>query len=173
MRQDWVLMVGRVVLRLVLWLNWVSLAVFVAGLVLSVPFAGAIEARLVLKYGARVEASQVVWAMRILGVLGLAAIAIAWVIITQLLAMIDTVAAGDPFIAANARRLHTLGWAVLAWQLTGLAYGGVALWLRYLRVDFAGWDPSLAGWVVVAMIFVLARVFAHGAEMRDELEATI
>ena len=32
---------------------------------------------------------------------------------------------------------------------------------------------SVAGWLAVLLSFVLARVFAEGAQMRDELEGTV
>jgi hypothetical protein len=32
---------------------------------------------------------------------------------------------------------------------------------------------SITGWLAVLLTFVLARVFAEGARMRDELEGTV
>ncbi len=32
---------------------------------------------------------------------------------------------------------------------------------------------SVTGWLAVLLLFVLAGVFEHGAQMREELEATI
>jgi hypothetical protein len=34
-------------------------------------------------------------------------------------------------------------------------------------------DISIGGWIAVLMVFVLARVFAAGSAMRDDLEGTI
>ena len=38
----------------------------------------------------------------------------------RLLAMVDTVRMGDPFVATNARVLQGIAWALLALQLIGL-----------------------------------------------------
>ena len=35
------------------------------------------------------------------------------------------------------------------------------------------WDFSLNGWLAVLLAFVLAKVFEHGARMRDDLGAMI
>jgi hypothetical protein len=32
---------------------------------------------------------------------------------------------------------------------------------------------SIGGWIAVLMVFVLSRIFAAGAVMRDELEGTV
>lgn len=171
--RDRVLSGARVLLRVILAINWISAVGFGGLLLLSVPFHGLFEARIVAKYADAVDAAQVVMAMRGLFVLALAAVAVAWVICTRLLAMIATVAAGDPFVADNARRLTAIGWAMVGWQLLDLVMGAMTAWLSRLGVDHAGWTPSIAGWIVVMMVFVLGRVFAHGAAMRDELEATV
>jgi hypothetical protein len=42
-----------------------------------------------------------------------------------------------------------------------------------MGADTGGWTPNLAGWLVTLLVFVLARVFAAGTAMRDELEGTI
>jgi hypothetical protein len=35
------------------------------------------------------------------------------------------------------------------------------------------WSFSFAPWLAVLLLFVLARVFEHGAWMRSELEGTV
>ena len=45
--------------------------------------------------------------------------------------------------------------------------------LDRLGVEHVTWTPAFTGWIAVAMIFVLARVFRVGAEMRDDLEMTV
>jgi hypothetical protein len=35
------------------------------------------------------------------------------------------------------------------------------------------WSFSLAPWLAVLLLFVLAQVFDHGARMRDDLEGTV
>lgn len=170
---DWLLTSARWLLRVVLWANWVIAIGFVAVLLLTVPFHAPIEARLIGKYGAGLDVWQTMLAARVLLLIGVAACAVAWVIATRLLAMIATVAGGTPFAAANAKRLATLGWALLAWQLLDLAIGATTGWVTTLGVEFSTWTPSVGGWVAVLLAFILARIFAHGAAINEELEGTI
>jgi hypothetical protein len=88
--------------------------------------------------------------------------------------MVETVRVGDPFVAANAERLQQIGWALLALQLLGLVIGAIAEVVSTpahpLDID-AGF--SVNGWLAVLLTFVLARVFAKGAQMREDLEGTV
>jgi len=96
------------------------------------------------------------------------------VVRNELLAeILATVAAGDPFIAENGERLRRMGFALLVYQLGDLALGVIDHWLDLLGADTVPWFPSLGGWLVVLLLFVLARVFAVGAAMRDDLEGTV
>jgi hypothetical protein len=95
-------------------------------------------------------------------------------ILARLLAMVETVRRGDPFVAANARRLQAIAWALLALQLLSIVIGGIGKAISApahpLHLN-AGFSPS--GWLAVLLTFVLARVFAEGASMRDDLEGTV
>ena len=94
-------------------------------------------------------------------------------IFSNLLRIVATVEAGDPFVDDNATRLARIGWALLALQCLDLAFGGVVRWISLLKLDVTGWTPSLGGWIAVVRIFVLARVFRIGARMRDDLAMTV
>jgi hypothetical protein len=91
-------------------------------------------------------------------------------ILRRLLAIVDTVRVGDPFILDNARRLDAIAWRVAA--LEGLR-------LVVATIVTLVWEPgrfdafSLAPWLAVLLLFVLAGVFAHGARMREDLEGTV
>jgi hypothetical protein len=112
--------------------------------------------------------------LRAIAVLGLGAIPVHYAILKRLLDMVGTVRAGDPFVAANASRLQTIAWALLALQLLSLVIGAIAKAVaipgRPLDID-AGF--SVNGWLAVLLTFLLARVFAEGARMRDDLEGTV
>lgn len=172
-RSDRLLTSARWLLRVVVWGNWVCAAGFVLALLLSLPFGSLVEAKLIAKYGAGLDLFQTMLALRVLFLIGIAACGVAWVIAARLLAMIATAARGEPFTAANATRLATIGWALLAWQVLDLAVGAVAAWVSALGVEFATWTPSVGGWIAVLLAFILARIFAHGAAINDELEGTI
>lgn len=115
----------------------------------------------------------VIAALRIVLMIGVGAGAAAHVLFGRLLAIVGTVAAGDPFVEANARRLQTIAWALLALQVLDLAFGLADWRVMQLTSETLGWSPSLTGWLAVVMAFVLARVFAAGAAMRDEIAATV
>ena len=113
-------------------------------------------------------------AARLLMVVGIAGAAVTHVILAQLEAIVDTVRDGDPFVARNAERLATIAWWVLGAELLHLMVGGLE-WLarssgRPVDLD---WSFSVTPWLAVLLLFVLARVFQHGARLREDLEGTV
>ena len=98
----------------------------------------------------------------------------AHLLFTRLLAILDSVAAGEPFAAANGQRLQVAAWALLAIQLCDLLFGyGATMADLAAGERVSGWSPSIAGWLSVLLVFVLARVFREGARLRAEAELTI
>jgi uncharacterized membrane protein len=112
--------------------------------------------------------------MRVIAALGLVAIPLNHAVLGRVRAMVETVRTGDPFVAANAHRLQAIAWVLLALQLLSLVIGGIGKAISTpahpLHLD-AGF--SLSGWLAVVLTFVLARVFAQGTLMRDDLEGTV
>jgi hypothetical protein len=112
--------------------------------------------------------------LRAIAVLGLVAIALNYAILKRLVAIVVTVRLGDPFVAANAYRLHAIAFALLALQLLSIAIAVIGRLISTPEnpVDLdAGF--SINGWLAVLLMFVLARVFAEGTLMRDDLEGTV
>jgi hypothetical protein len=95
------------------------------------------------------------------------------VLLSRLLAMIDTVRSGDPFVPENAARMKTIAWCLLVVQLFDLGCGLFIGILSRAGADIGQWSPSLGGWVAVLLLFVLARVFEEGARIRADLEAMV
>lgn len=112
--------------------------------------------------------------LRAIAALGLVAIPINHAVLNRLLAMVGTVRAGDPFVAANATRLNAIAWLLVALQLLSMVIGSIGEAISTpehpLHLD-AGF--SLMGWLAVLLTFVLARVFAAGTLMRQDLEGTV
>ena len=54
--------------------------------------------------------------LRVIAVLGLVAIPLNHAILRRLLAIVETVRAGDPFVASNADRLQAIAWVLLTLQ---------------------------------------------------------
>ena len=118
--------------------------------------------------------SRLVMGMRLVMVLGICATPIVHLVLARLLTIVETVSVGNPFIVANAVRLKTIAWAILALELMHFAVGRVAEALSPAVVQMhIDWGFSLTRWLAVLMLFVLARVFEQGARMREDLEGTI
>jgi hypothetical protein len=98
----------------------------------------------------------------------------AHLIFQRLLGMIHTAASGEPFLAINGERLRQIGWALLVIQLCDLVFGtAITRFDAALGDQESGWSPSVTGWLAVLLVFVLARIFDQGAQMRDELALTV
>lgn len=117
---------------------------------------------------------ELVVGMRLVMVIGIAAVPITHLILTRLLAMVGTVADGDPFVMENAARLNAIAWAVLGLEVLHLAVGAVAAAVSTHQAPLdLKWTFSFAPWVAVLLLFVLARVFEQGTRMREDLEGTV
>jgi hypothetical protein len=94
------------------------------------------------------------------------------VLLSRLLGIIETVRRGDPFVAENAGRLKVIARCLLAVQLLQLAYGLIVQIMDHAgaRID---WTFSITGWMAVVLLFVLARIFEEGTQIRDDLGAMI
>jgi hypothetical protein len=160
------------VLSILIVLNIVCLVFFVSILIASTLGAGALLDAM-LKSAPRQDPAALLAALRMVMAIGIAVVPLAHVLLTRLKAMVETVRAGDPFVAANSDRLQLIAWCLLGIQICDLAFGAVSMTLGAEADPMSGWTLSLTGWLAVALLFVLARVFAHGTRMRDELEGTV
>ena len=170
--QDRVLVVASGLLRFANWVNWACAIGFAGAIVLSFVFGDALTAQISTKYHGR-NTAETVAILRGMGVMGIVAAIALHQLFSRLLAIVSTVRAGDPFVMANANRLQRIGWALLVIQLLDLVIGAITFELSRIGVDHATWTPAFTGWIAVVMIFVLARVFRLGAQMRDDLAMTV
>ena len=163
--------IAYVVLRILIVVNWLGGAAILALLVVM-PNERWIMAA--FKLSPSPEAERLVMGLRAVAVFGLAGIPLNYAVLKRLLAIVLTVRGGDPFVAANAHRLQAIAWALLALQLLSLVIGAIAKTVSTpahpLNVD-AGF--SINGWLAVLLTFLLARVFAEGTRMREDLEGTV
>ena len=163
--------IAYVVLRILIVVNWLG-GVAILALLLITPNEQWIMSA--FKLSPSPEAARLVMGLRTIAVLGLVAIPINYVVLKRLLAIVETVREGDPFVAANASRLQVIAWALLALQLLSVAIGAIAKSVSTpahpVHLD-AGF--SINGWLAVLLTFLLARVFAEGALMREDLEGTV
>jgi hypothetical protein len=163
--------IAYVVLRILIVLNWLYGACILALLVVLPNEEWIMSA---FKLSPSPEATRLVMGLRAIAVLGLFTIPLNYVVLKRLLAIVETVRSGDPFVAANAHRLQTIAWVLLALNVFSIVIGWIATAVSSpaypVNID-AGF--SINGWLAVLLTFVLARVFAEGATMREDLEGTV
>jgi len=158
-------------LRILIVVNWLGGAAILALLVVMPNEQWIMSA---FKLSPSPEAERLVMGLRAIILLGLAAIPLNHAALKRLLAIVETVRGGDPFVAANASRLQAIAWTLLALQLLSLVIGAIAKTVSTpahpLHLD-AGF--SINGWLAVLLTFLLARVFVEGTHMREDLEGTV
>ena len=163
--------IAHVVLRILIVLNWLGGAAILALLVVM-PNEQWIMAA--FKIPPSPDADRLVMGLRAVAALGLATIPLNYVVLKRLLAIVVTVREGDPFVAANASRLQTIAWSLLALQLFSIVIGAIGKAVSTpahpVHLD-AGF--SINGWLAVLLTFLLARVFAEGTLMREDLKGTV
>jgi hypothetical protein len=163
--------IAYVVLRLVIVLNWLVGAAILA-LLVAMPNQRWIMSAFDLTPSA--DTDRLILGLRIVALLGLVTIPINHLVLKRLVAMVETVRSGNAFVPANALRLNAIAWALLALQILSLVIAGVGKSVSTpahpVNLD-AGF--SVNGWLAVLLTFVLARVFAEGSVMRDDLEGTV
>ncbi len=163
--------IASVVLRILIVLNWLVGAAILALLVVMPNEQWIMSA---FKLTPSPEAERLILGLRAIATVGLATIPLNHIVLRRLLAIAGTVRAGDPFVAANASRLQAIAWALVALQLLSLVIGAIAKTVSTpahpVHLD-AGF--SINGWLAVLLTFLLARVFAEGTLMREDLEGTV
>jgi hypothetical protein len=163
--------IAYVVLRILIVVNWLGGAAILA-LLLATPNEQWIMSA--FKLSPSPEAERLVMGLRAVAVLGLASIPLNHAVLKRLLAIVETVRGGDPFVAANASRLQVIAWVLLVLQLLSMVIGAIGKSVSTpahpVTLD-AGF--SVNGWLAVLLTFLLARVFTEGARMREDLEGTV
>jgi hypothetical protein len=162
---------AHAVLRVLVVLNWVYAAAIVL-LLVAMPTEQWIMRSFELTPSP--ETDRVIAGLHAVAVIGLVAVPLNHAILKRLLAMIATVRAGDPFTATNAQRLQAIAWVLLTLQFLGLVIAAIAKAISTPEhpIDLDA-GSLFSGWLAVLLTFLLARVFAHGASMREDLEGTV
>jgi len=163
--------IAYAMLRILIVLNWLMAAAILA-LLFVIPNEQWIMST--FRLAPSPDAQRLVMGLRTIAVLGLAVIPLNYVVLKRLLAIVETVRAGDPFVSTNARHLRVIAWTLLALQLLSMVIGAIGKSISTpahpVHLD-AGF--SINGWLAVLLTFLLARVFAEGTLMRDDLEGTV
>jgi len=164
--------IAHLALRMLIVLNWLYGAAILALLIATIIAEQWTLTALGISPAS--EIGRLIVPLRAIAVLGLVSIPLNDAILRRLRAIVETVREGNPFVASNANRLQAIAWVLLALQLISMVIGGIAKVVSNpahpLHLD-AGF--SVSGWLAVLLTFILARVFAEGTLMRDDLEGTV
>lgn len=160
------------VLRVLLVVNMVYAAA-IAGLVV---FSFVAEDTLLraFKVSATVDREAMLRGLRLIAMVGIFGAALTQIILKRALGIIDTVRSGDPFISENGERLQSIAWTLLAIQVLHIVVGIIIASTKSAAPELdIDWSFSITPWIAVLLLFVLARVFEHGARMRADLAGTV
>src|SRR5678815_5438510 len=106
-----------VVLKILVVLNWLMGAAILALLVVMPNEQWIMSA---FKLSPSPDAERLVMGLRAIAVLGLAVIPLNYLVLKKLLAIVETVRAGDPFVVTYAQRLRAIAWALLTLQILSI-----------------------------------------------------
>ncbi|WP_188056107.1 DUF2975 domain-containing protein [Sphingosinithalassobacter sp. CS137] len=169
---DWILKAARVVIRILqVVVGFAALMIAVATVVVSFDPSWLLKE---LGASAGIDVARFRWLV-VAGLLGGAVLLGLFVLFLQSLhRIIATVGRGDPFTPDNARRLREMAWLLLAMQLGAFALELYSDWIGRF-VEYVTFDEglSITALLGVLVLFILARVFQHGAALRSDLEGTV
>ena len=172
---DWLLKVANLLLLIVQGFLALAAAALVVGLPTIIIIRDRAEASLRAEMG---DPNLVFPLVAIVAVLMLAMVIVgmAFYFFGRMRQIVLTVEEGDPFVPENAERLTLMAWLMLGMQALALPAAGLAVFIASrLGEDAGNVDASfdLSGIILVITLFILARVFRKGTEMRDDLEGTV
>jgi hypothetical protein len=104
--------------------------------------------------------------------LTIAAFALLYDFAARLAKVIATVGHGDPFTLANAARLTRMAWLAVTVQAINVVQSLLSTYVSSATFQM-NVTVSLTGLAVGLVLFILARVFRRGAEMREDLAGTV
>ena len=166
LREDPLLGIARAILTFLM-----GLTIFVgAAIAIVVPVVVLNQDRVLAEFSpspSTMPGGDVIGAILAAMVLVAGIVALSFLFIRHLRRIVDTVRQGDPFIPENAMRLRSMAWLSIVLQVVALFAGALT---KNLEANF---DISIGGILLPLVLFILARVFRRGAEMRDELEGTV
>lgn len=175
---DLLLLAGKVLAILMQGIMLVGAAAITFAFFGVIFLADSINSEIRTEYG---QAASELPSAAVLGLLALALVAVALIFtfFGKLRGIIGTVAEGDPFVPENADRLTAMAWLLLAvYLLVGAAAwvaDAVKAWAaQFEDIELTGtFGFDLSSILMIVTLFILARVFRHGAAMREDLEGTV
>lgn len=163
--------------RAVIWFFTVIFALTAIGALSAIPVVIVMQDRVMAELAAQgpQSAAAVIGSIVALVALVTAMLALfVWFLVT-LRRIVDSVGEGDPFVPINAARLARMAWIAIGVQVVMMPMGGLARYVGNMTEGHTEGDlgVSFTGLLLALILFVLARVFRKGTEMREELEGTV
>jgi hypothetical protein len=160
--------------------DWALHACRILTLVLMGVFALALTGLLVLFAMMLVQSPELAARTASMNLVAGVAIALSFRFVQLLGQIIGSVREGEPFAFRNVRRLNEMAILALGYQIVfGLSFMFGAGDFHFMKFGpLAGLFStsgglSLNSLVLALVLFVLARVFRHGAQMHDDLVGTV
>lgn len=158
------------------------MAISAVAVVFAVPAVVVMQDKVLLELAnetGRAAPPEVIGAIMVILVCVAVLLAMIFVALRMLLRIVDTVAAGDPFVPENAVRLTRMAWLMLGVQVIQAPILGLATYIKDFADKGGKQDIDVAvsldfsALLLVLILFVLARVFRTGAAMRADLEGMV
>lgn len=176
-KRDNLLVLARgltILVRFFLVLGMVGLGIGIAGTVAMA--LGYLPEGITIDMAPENVSASALWVAALAMLITLGALGLMHDFVRRLAQVIDTVGDGDPFIIDNADRLTRMAWLAMAVELVLIPAAILSSWaesnLPAGHFELHS-DVSLTGFILAVVLFILARVFRKGAEMRAELEGTV
>ena len=161
-----------VTLRSLIILNWIFGALILV--LLAASFLAEEWTWRALGVGSVAGHEGIVAGMRAIMVIGIVGTPIAYVVLSQLLRIVESVRVGEPFTSENAGRLRTIAWALLGLELLHICVVTIASAVSTQEVPLhISSNFNVTGGLAILLLFVLAQVFLEGTRMREDLEGTV
>lgn len=169
---DRMLRFSTIFLKILMVANLLCAPLFAGVLILTIINPSLVTETLTKEYGAAAAPSLLIL-VRFTMLVGLAIVVPVHLMLTRLVAIINSIASIAVFTRDNVHKLRVIAWALLTTQLLDLGYGVASLSLSHSNSTMFDWQPSVTAWLCVLMLFILARVFEHGVALEDDLDGTI
>ena len=110
-------------------------------------------------------------------------LALFWLQLSRLGAIVGTVEEGNPFVRVNGARLRFIAMLIFVQQFAVLLIMPLISAMQYAAGRYAGsssddfqsidFEISLTALLVALLLVILGRLFEQGADMREDLEGTV
>ena len=171
--RDRLLFATRLVLTLLIAGTLLLIALAMVGIPAMFLFKAQLEPQLVQS---GFPANSIPW-LALMAALAAVMAVLGFLFFRHLRRIVDSVSSGDPFVPINADRLRAMAWLSLGVQGVVFLLTPLIIWFDAMphkpNVHHSDSGLSFGSMILALLLFVLARVFRVGSQMREELEGTV